>query len=534
MRLSRVCFLLIPLLVCGQAPNTETEKATVSGLVVNSASGLPLRKVRLTLRALTGRTPGMVSSAVSDVAGRFEFPKLEPANYDLRGNREGFTFAELAVKEGGKLRGPISLSSAEKKAGILVRMTPLGVITGRVTDEDGDPLRGVQVAIVNYRFGPAGRELAQGRTATSDDLGEYRIYDVAPGKFYLRASSPAIRMGVRPDEVETYAVCFYPVSSDAAGATQLEVTPGQQLREMNFALRKARFATIRGRLIAPPDASNPLVGYISPRGASSMTRSINDKEGKFELAGLPPGPIYLTGSFTAAGRRMEVLLPLQVGSEDIDGIELAPIPRVDVRGRVRIDGTSNVRLSQLALRFQSESGNSFGGGTARDDTGTFEFKEVAPSVYRLISSAGQGLYFKAMYWGEREITDTPLDLTNGAPSGATLTVVYGADGGEISGTVTDNDSKPGNPATVVLVPTGGHRSQPFYRFAMTGPTGLFGIRGVAPGDYKLFAFDQADQNQVIYDPDFLPPYETDGKTIRVQAGKKKTADLKLLVNKQGR
>jgi len=408
-------------------------------------------------------------------------------------------------------------------------MTPLGVVTGRVTDEDGDPLRGVQVAIVNYRYGPAGRELVESRTATSDDLGEYRVYDVTHGRFYLRAAMP-MRIGSRgAEEAETYAACFYPVSSDAAGATQLEIAPGQQLREMNFAMRKARFATIRGRLIAPPDATSLLVGYILLRGTGSMTRSVSDREGKFELPGMAPGSIYVTGSYLVSGRRMEARLPLQVGSEDISGIELAPIPGIELRGRVRIDGISTMKLSQLALRFQSETGQSFGGGTVRDD-GTFEYKEVAPGAYQLVSFPGPALYFKAMYWGEREITDSVLDLTVGVPSGATLTVVYGADGGEISGAVTDDSGDP-IPATVVAVPTGSHRSRQFYRAAPT-TSGRFVLRSIAPGDYKLYGWDRVDQNQVIYDADFLRPYEGEGKAIRVQAGEKQTADLKLIINKQ--
>ena len=87
-------------------------------------------------------------------------------------------------------------------------------------------------------------------------------------------------------------------------------------------------------------------------------------------------------------------------------------------------------------------------------------------------------------------------------------------------------------ATVTLVPTGSHRSRPFHKSITTDAAGHFTIRGIAPGSYKLFAWDKVDTNAVIYDPEFLRPYEVLGETIEVHSGEKKVLELKLIVNKE--
>jgi hypothetical protein len=111
-------------------------------------------------------------------------------------------------------------------------------------------------------------------------------------------------------------------------------------------------------------------------------------------------------------------------------------------------------------------------------------------------------------------------------------VVLGADGGQLEGIVTNEKPEPCESVTVTLIPASGHRSRPFYKFPTTDASGKFTITGIAPGTYKVLAWDKVDNNAVMYDPDFLRAYESYAQTVEILPGTKKTLDLKLTLNKE--
>jgi hypothetical protein len=156
------------------------------------------------------------------------------------------------------------------------------------------------------------------------------------------------------------------------------------LRGLNLILRKARFATIRGRVIVPAGA-NPEVGLLvaSDSGTSSSSGNTSDKDGKFELFGVAPGQVYVIGGYTLEGRRHRTFLPLQVGDTDINGVELRPLPPMEVTGRVRIEGETNVKLSEVQISLQAPGRNS---STDTKENGAITFSQVEPFIYRIVPS----------------------------------------------------------------------------------------------------------------------------------------------------
>lgn len=188
-------------------------------------------------------------------------------------------------------------------------------------------------------------------------------------------------MSTSSDDAETFAITYCPNSQSPSNAALTDLTPGQQLRCLNVTMRKARFATIRGRVIAPAGASVS-IGLMtkSENGTSSSSRGFNDKDGKFELFGIPPGQVYLTGSYTNAGLRYNAQMMLDVGSGDINGIELRPLSPQQVTGQVRIDGQATVKLSEVQITLRSGGNNA---GIAPKDDGTLLFRELEPSTYRV-------------------------------------------------------------------------------------------------------------------------------------------------------
>src|SRR5205814_10438543 len=100
---------------------------------------------------------------------------------------------------------------------VVLRMSPQGVITGRVLDEDGDPVPNVGVQLLRYSFTQGKRQLQGWDQVSTNDLGEYRLYGLSPGKFYLSAAANE-GMNDQYDSGHAYAPTYYPGASDPSSA----------------------------------------------------------------------------------------------------------------------------------------------------------------------------------------------------------------------------------------------------------------------------------------------------------------------------
>jgi hypothetical protein len=528
-----------------QEPPQDPDKARLEGRVFNSVTGEPLRKTRLTLlmnvaqqqsqgRQQQPQQPVSTYTVTADAEGKYTFANVDPGDYQLTATRDGFADLHLGNRSARKAE-PILLGAKDTKTDFNLKLIPYGAIAGVVVDEDGDPIRNLPISAMKWQYTSSGRELREVRKATSNDHGEYRIFDLPAGKYYVKINPD--RLGLRPqDNGSSVAPVFYPGVLEATRATPQELAPGQDLHGVNFGLRRARFATIRGQVIAPPGAYTSAGLLIATDGGTNSTGGGTDgSDGKFTFAGVPPGPIYVTGGYTAGGQRYDTMVEIDVGSEDIKGLELRPVAPMDLTGSIRIIGQTPVKPSQISLRLRGPSAGHQENGTdtavIRDD-GSLLFHQLPAGKYRVELGRTQNLYIKSVQWGTQDITDSGLDLLNGIPPRTELTITLGADAGQIEGIATNEKSEPAVDATVTLVPTGTHRSRPFHKSAVVDSAGHFTIRGIAPGEYKLYAWDNVDTNAVIYDPDFLRPYEALGQAIDVAASDKKVIELKVIANKE--
>jgi hypothetical protein len=545
------CFRLFLLLLSAhilfaQSPDPaipqDPDKARLEGRVFNSVTGEPLRKTHLTLRMNVAQQQGQgrqqqqqpvsTYTVTSDAEGQYVFPNVDPGDYQLTATHDGFADLRLGNRAARNTE-PILLGPKDAKTDFHLKLVPYGAIAGVLVDEDGDPIRNLPVSAMKWQYTSGGRELREVCKATSNDHGEYRIFDLPAGKYYVKINPD--RLGLRSqDPGSSVAPVFYPGVLEAARATPQELAPGQDLHGVNFNLRRVRFATIHGQVIAP-GGSSPNAGLLiaSDGGTSSVGGGTDGADGKFTFAGVPPGPIYVTGGYTIAGQRYDTMVEVDVGSSDINGLELRPVPPMDLTGSIRIAGQTTIKPSQIALNLRGPSAghNQTDSASIRDD-GSLLFHLISAGKYHLDIGRLQNLYIKSVQWGTQDITDLPLDLLSGVPARSELAIVLGADAGQIEGIVTSEKSEPAEDATITLVPTGTHRSRAFHKSTNADSAGHFTIRGIAPGEYKLYAWDKVDTNAVIYDPDFLRPYEALGQAIDVAASDKKVIELKVIATKE--
>ncbi|HJZ97888.1 MAG TPA: carboxypeptidase-like regulatory domain-containing protein [Candidatus Solibacter sp.] len=506
------------------AQQKEPERASIEGSVLNAATGEAVRKAQVTMH-IVPPTLGAPVSFTTDANGKFSFTKLAPGNYVMMVRHSSFEMVKLGIRPDGNMGELIVLAPGESKTGFIVKMTPYGAIAGRVLDEDGDPVKGLRIDAMVWEYTARGRRLVEKRSAATDDQGDYRVYDVLPGKYVLRVRPPDVTNALSADET-SFAPAFYPNGSDAQQASPVTLPAGQQLRGLNFTLRRARLAAVRGRVIAPEGATQLMVELGVRTDGLRTSHGIRDPQGKFELYGVPPGSFTLTGSYRSGTRRFVVQRPLEVGVQDINGLELRPIPPVNFVGQVSIEGESKTKLSDVKVTFDASGDNYVERRVDRD--GIFTSSGLEPDVWEVDAHAPD-LYMKSIRWGTQDITkDGLLDLTGGVPATTELEIVLGGDGGGVTGTVRNSKQEPAV-GVVTLVPTNG--SQWAHRYESTEQNGTFHLRGIPPGRYKLWAWDEVNRLAVMYDPDFLTPFQGDAIEIELRASEKKSQDLRLTVKK---
>ncbi len=257
---------------------------SVTGQVVSSTTGEPLRKVSLTLSP-QGRG-GSPAAATTDASGNFRFPTVEVGNYTLTGERTGYVRAPYGADRVGGQAKAIEVTTGKTTGGIQLKLLPQSVIAGRVYDQDGDPIQNARVQVMRYSYPGGKRTLNPVQQGTTNDLGEFRIAGLAPGRYYVNATGSGA-LGALAQEVvalaqargkqgkggpggildqllgptdpnpEAYVATYYPRALEAAGATPIDLVPGSEARGIDIGLLKARKYSISGVVQGMPAAAPP-------------------------------------------------------------------------------------------------------------------------------------------------------------------------------------------------------------------------------------------------------------------------------------
>jgi len=225
-------------------------------------------------------------------------------------------------------------------------------------------------------------------------------------------------------------------------------------------------------------------------------------------------------------------VPLDVGATDIEGLAITVGPGIEIPGRVQWEGSAPGKDADLrvALRPSEEDNYMFmrGGMAEVKADGKFTLKNVPDGEYRIrVFQSAEDCYLKSARSGGYEVLQDGITISEGKIPGP-LEVVLNCSGGVVEGVVFDDQQQPATGARVVLAPEGDRRSQT-HLFKSTSPDqyGHFVINGLAPGDYKLFAWEEVEPG-AYEDPEFLKKYEGKGKPLQVAEGARQSVQLQLI------
>jgi hypothetical protein len=523
------------------------QNGSVEGQVTNTVTGEPVRKAQVMLRRAEPR-PQAPLIATTDAGGRYILVNVEAGRYMLTADRNGFVRADSGGRGTARSAATISVSAGEQLKGMNLKLTPHGVITGRVLDEDGEPVVNANIQALRYEFVRGKRRLVPGGGVTTNDLGEYRIFGLAPGRYYLSArrfgihqvlTAAAVGAGAvstpEPGPEEAYVPTYYPRTNDPAAATPLTLGPGDVARGIDLQLMRAQTVRISGRVVNNTGMTNRhIMVDLRPRqsagAAQRNSTSARNTDGYFELRGVAPGSYMLAAALFVDRTFYSARAPIDVGAVNIEDVQLQLAPGADLKGMLRVEGDAalppNLRIS-LTPR---EEGVSFGGppqGVGVKEDGSFVIANVAADEFTLnLRGLPEGFFMKQVRLGERDVTYQGLDLSQGAAG--VVQILVSSQGAEVNGSVTDQDGNPVAGAQVVLVPEGKRREvMDLYRASPAGDNGAYQIHGVPPGDYRLFAWRQIEPGAWM-DPEFLAPIESRGDKISVSEGGRETRQLRIL------
>jgi protocatechuate 3,4-dioxygenase beta subunit len=354
--------LLTAVLAGAQAPvrdNTQPAArripvgtASISGTVVSTDTGRPIRDARVSLNGLAGAVPAgrgiapptpdapgpptlsISRTAVSDSQGRFTFTRLAAGRYSVSVNRDGYLSASYGQSRPNAGTFPaIELADGQQRA-ISIGMIRGGVLAGRVFDEDGEPMRNVQVQAWRLDRSSGSRRLQQMNGAQTNDRGAYRVFGLQPGRYLVSAtprnanpilapnaadiaiveqaiatgkvntppSGPAYVMAPPPVQLTSpvrftqppgYLPVYFPGSLTASSAAVLTITGSEEYEGLDIQLQHVQATSIRGTIVPPPPMGVSVqVGLISAdpmSGTQSTFIGVNQEDGMFTFNSVAPG-----------------------------------------------------------------------------------------------------------------------------------------------------------------------------------------------------------------------------------------------------
>jgi len=508
-----------------------TGNAKITGRVVAADTGSPIRRAQIRVTSGEARFNRVVTT---DGDGRYELLNLPAGRYRLFVNRAGYVALEYGQARPFENGKPLDIAEGQAVEKVDFSLPRGSVITGRITDEFGDPMTDVQVQAMRYQFVNGERQLVNaGRVAQTDDLGQFRVFGLMPGDYVVRAS---LRLNQNPDTMNQpdpvgYPGTYYPGVVDVTQAQSVTVTLGQELSSVAFPLVPARLSRVSG--IVMGSDGRPLAGgmiMLRPRGSNGMGAlraafgggNQIRPDGSFQLTGVPPGDYVLDVQQRPQNVRnlQEINLsllefasmPLTV-SGDIDNLTVVTTPGVTMSGRVVFPGQTAPQSNMQVVANPSAGASSpvammmaaraLGGGRVNQD-GTFELRGLAGPRLIRVQGVPSGWALKSVTVEGNEVTDTPFEFKPGTSvSGVVITMTNRLT--EVTGGVRDSRGQP--VADYVLVAFAedtklwGAQSR-FVQTARPNQNGAFTIKGLPPGRY-MAAVVAALENGMQNDPAVL-------------------------------
>jgi Carboxypeptidase regulatory-like domain len=485
--------------------DTAPKLGSIAGTVTAGSGGPPMKDVEIYVNLNTPLT----KRVVTDQQGRYVIRDVAPGQIRIT--------ARAPDSSGRGGFGPndtrqISLSPGQELTGVDFRLVIQGRISGKVVDQNNEPVVGLAVYLVAREYSHGALRAVFAGAGNTDDQGAYRLERVQPGRAYAVMATrkyrvlPAISDSPLDAALRLPAVVptYYPNARSIDGAEALVLRPGEQRDGVDVRLTRSAAFCLDGVLegVAGPGAVRFTIAETQPSSGTmgngafytATPGGTSGPDGKVRICDLHPGDYELSlhegggmGGATQFGATL-----VTIGDRDVAGVRVGLRPRIPVSGEVVFDGvapepplTGKLRLDVQAIT-RTERGS-----VQSPIPGEFEFTGgLLMDEYGLdISGVPAGVYVKDVTNGGRSILHQTLRVGS-AMGNAGLRVILGRDGGTVGARVADKDGNPVADCTVVMLPATADNEAVFAAAVKVGKTdasGAWTSPTLAPGKYFVLA-----------------------------------------------
>jgi len=523
-----VMLLLSSVSAVAQAANQQTATSAngfrVAGTAVSKIDGHPLSRARIILR--DSRNPKEFEGVITSDDGKFEFTGLPARKFSLTGSKKGFITSGYDQHE--NFWTAIVTGAGVDTEHLTLKLAPAAIITGKVLDEAGEPVRGALLELFLDSHDEGVDQIRRFRTTETNDLGVYELTPLMPGTYFLSASGRpwyAVHRQTPPSNPDApkdaasdvdrsldvaYPTTYYADVLDTESATPIPVRGGERL-EIDFHMSPV--PALRLVFHVPETGKN---NYVYPR----LEQPAFDGSSFFHAGGMrmiSPGLVEMTG--IPAGR-YDVRLQGPETFSQVNGVDLAKDgeeidvsnaePTSTVKVSVRLPGEPSLP-PELAVGLRGKS-RAISNWKKLDGKGEAEIDLIPAGRYELLVwGSRKPVMVASLSSTDTEVSGHTVVVHPGSSPSLTITLTQGES--EINGTV-KRAGKPFAGAMVVLVPKDADAYKDLFRRDQSDLDGTFTMRNVIPGSYTILAIENGWDLEWSK-PDVVAAYAKHGQKVEI-------------------
>lgn len=544
-----------------QPPSRDTsalaQKGTgvIRGRVVAGDTGRPLRRARVSLAGIgLGRDGQHATSTGPD--GSYVFRDLPAARYRITVNRSGYLRIEYGQRRPAEQGRPVELAEAQTLDRVDFSLPRMSGISGRVADEQGDPIEGVSIYAMRSLFFEGERRLVpvSGTSVRTDDDGEYRIPRLAPGSYYVMASTKetwTVTDSAGREATYGYMPTYFPGVAARQDAQRVTVGLGEYVRAIDLQLVPGRAAKVSGTAIdskGRPFTRVQLSEQVRGLGFASFgggPGAAVAADGTFTIPDVPPGEYTLQTSRygrDADGPPEVALMRVFVDGSDLENIMLVGSNGGVVSGKIVAEEGALPKTSGILINIGETYRNQpppvllgafrqdAGQPTVLED-GTFKVHNVFGRA-RFRITVPEGWMVKHVRHEGRDIGDSAIALGSGQQlTGVEITITNRVT--QIDGQVVDDKDAPVGDATVLLFPADADRwyeNSRAVRATRPDQQGRWQLKAMPAGDYLAVALDYMEVD-AWQDPEYLESLRRHAERVTISEGGAHSLALKVVIPK---
>lgn len=528
-----------------QTPPIPTEPpkpptAVVRGRITSFPDGKPLSRARVMLNR-PDKTYAWVT--ITDAEGRYEITELEGFdNYMLSASKSGYVPRVWGEKQLPEPPTPLKLADAQVLENIDVALVEQLWVSGRILDSDNTPFAGAVVSALRPVFVGDRREMVTVAEIITNDKGEYRLFGLPAGQYFISAVDPAFLSTGDHQGPLVYAATFYPGVSSPEGATRITLEPGQPRENIDFPLTIIKPARVSGK-IASYDNQQLFSGavvmspYRADRAASfTITRVDIKPDGNYEFFNVPPGRFIIRsrGETDAEGITLFGSFTLNVEGRSTAGVDMTLIPGARLEGTVDWEGGTKpptAALQEIRVRAPMADGSLFGDaltGTLKAD-GSWIIRGAMVGGHLIrVENLPEPWQLKTVYYRGQDVTDIPISFSSGEDVRG-VRLIFTDRQTRIDGRLISSEGDDFESYRIVAFPANQLYWRPASRhIRLTRPDreGRYAFAGLPPSIYYLAAARDVDEGD-LGDTRVLERLAAGATTVRLDEGERKTQDLRV-------